>query len=58
VDPESQKEYIVNQSIDLGIGDLTSVPDSSKGRLGGKSVSLSQFEEVVKNKLSKIKKSE
>lgn len=56
VDPESQKEYIVNQSVDLGIGDLQGVSDQSKGRLAGKSVSLSQFKEIVKHKISKTKK--
>ena len=58
VDPDSQKEYIVNQSVDLGVGDLEDVSAGRKSRLAGKSVSLSQFEEVVKHKLSKLKKSQ
>lgn len=57
VDPDSQKEYIVNQSVDLGIGDLDEVSDQTKSRLAGKSVSLTQFKEIVKQKLAKLKKS-
>jgi hypothetical protein len=55
VDPESQKEYIVNQSVDLGIGDLGTASGQTKGRLGGKGVTLSQFKEIVKHKISKTK---
>lgn len=57
VDPDSQKEYIVNQSVDLGIGDINSLSNQAKSRLAGKNVGLSQFKELVQHQLSKVKKS-
>ena len=54
-DPETKKEYIVNQSVNLGITDLPSSSKESLTKRKAETLTFSDFRGVVKEKVSKRK---
>jgi len=56
VDPKTEKEYIVNQSVDLGVTSLNSDAAKARTKKKAENLSLVEFKTLLKKKLKARKK--